>query len=181
MNSIVFGAQRWQRPVWLTLLIASSVVFTLALACATPLAAFGAIAAMTLVRRDAYIVAVGVWLANQAVGFACLQYPLDANCLAWGLVLGITSVLCTLAARQAVSWLGGSLLLRGFAAFLIAFVAYEGSLYLAALVLGGTDIFTLRIQGRIFLINGFAMIGLLLLNWVGSALRIAPARRMAHA
>jgi hypothetical protein len=45
----------WRRLVWFGLLISASVAFSLGLACATPFAAFGAAAALTLSRRDALV------------------------------------------------------------------------------------------------------------------------------
>src|SRR5262245_39542962 len=97
----------WRHPFWLALLIGASVTFTLGFACAAPFAAFSAAAALTLARREAYCLTLGVGLANQVIGFAFLNYPWDANCLAWGAAIGVTAVLSTLAARQAVHRLKG--------------------------------------------------------------------------
>jgi hypothetical protein len=58
----------WRRPLWIALLVAASVAFTLGFACATPLAAFAAIAALSMPRKDALLLIGLVWLANQAVG-----------------------------------------------------------------------------------------------------------------
>ena len=70
--------------LWLAPLIGASVAFSLGLACATPFAAFAAAAALTLSRRDAYVLILSVWLANQFVGFTVLSYPWTASTLAWG-------------------------------------------------------------------------------------------------
>jgi hypothetical protein len=59
----------WRRPLWIALLVAASVAFTLGFACATPLAAFAAIAALSMPRKDALLLIGLVWLANQAIGF----------------------------------------------------------------------------------------------------------------
>jgi hypothetical protein len=45
----------------------------MAFACITPFAAFAAIAAATLSLRRALLWTVGVWLANQAIGFGLLD------------------------------------------------------------------------------------------------------------
>ena len=63
----------WRRLVWFGLLISASVAFSLGLACATPFAAFGAAAALTLLRRDALVLVTSVWFANQLVGFTMLE------------------------------------------------------------------------------------------------------------
>ena len=43
----------WRHPLWLGLLVVASGVFSLGLACAVPLAAFAAAAALSLSRRGA--------------------------------------------------------------------------------------------------------------------------------
>src|ERR1700722_16951716 len=94
---------QWRLLLWLALLVAGSVAFTLGFACATPLAAFGAAAALTLPRHQALGLTGAVWLASQIVGFSVLGYPLTADCLAWGAVLGIAAVAGTVAARAAAT------------------------------------------------------------------------------
>jgi len=91
----------WRHPLWLALLVAASVVFSLGLACAAPFTAFGAAAALTLSRRDALVLVMSVWLANQLVGFTLLHYPWTANAFAWGGALGVVAVLATLARGRA--------------------------------------------------------------------------------
>jgi len=59
----------------------ASVLFTLGFACAVPLAAFAAIAAMSFGRREALAAIGAVWLANQAWGFAVMHYPMDRETL----------------------------------------------------------------------------------------------------
>src|SRR5215510_1160511 len=83
----------WRRFLWLAVLVAASVAFTLGLACAVPLAAFAAAAAFTLPRWDALVLIVAVWLANQLVGFAVLDYPWTASTFAWGAALGAVAIL----------------------------------------------------------------------------------------
>jgi hypothetical protein len=89
----------WRHPLWLALLVSASVVFSLGLACAAPFTAFGAAAALTLSRRDALVLVMSVWLANQPVGFTLLHYPWTANAFAWGVALGVVAVLATLASQ----------------------------------------------------------------------------------
>ena len=63
---------------WAGFLVAASAVGSLVFACATPFAAVAAVAAITLPLRPALAASVGVWLANQAVGYGLLAYPIDA-------------------------------------------------------------------------------------------------------
>jgi hypothetical protein len=156
--------------LWLALIVAASVAFTLGFACAVPLAAFGAVAALTLAPRDALLLIGAVWFANQIVGFAVLGYPWTTNSLAWGAVLGVTAVLATMAAQ----WVAVRLERTGHIAascgtFLAAFAVYEVALFVAAVAaLGGTEDFTLAIVSQIFGINAMALVGLLVLNQLGT-------------
>jgi hypothetical protein len=156
----------WRHPLWLGLLVAASVVFSLGLACAVPLAAFAAAAALSLSRPDALLLITLVWLANQLVGFTLLDYPWTVSTFAWGAVLGVVALLATLASQ----WIAGHLAnaRRAFTAaatFLAAFAVYEAALFaVSAILLGGTEIYTAAIQGRIFAINAAAFVGLLVLD-----------------
>src|SRR6185312_7148286 len=74
------------------LLVTSCALASFALACATPFAAFAAIAAATLPWRPACLVVVGAWLINQAIGFGVHHYPVDASTIAWGFVIGAAAL-----------------------------------------------------------------------------------------
>ena len=167
----------WGHAVWLALLVAASAAFSFVFACATPFAAFGAAAALTLSRRDAVRLTVAVWLANQVLGYAVLQYPWTANSFAWGAVLGAAAVLTTVAARGVALRLAGrSDGVLALAPLLAAFMAYEGVLFAVAMAwLGGTESFTLPIVGRILSVNVVAFIGLLALHRVGVGVGLVPS------
>ena len=150
----------WRHHLWLVLLIAGSLLFTLGIACAVPFAAFGAVAAMTLSRRNALLLTLALWLSNQIVGFAVLHYPWDAMTLTWGAILGAVALLSTAAAQTTIR--RHSLLTTAIASFAAAFAVYEGSLYLvSATVMGGTEDFASAILWRILAINAAAFSGLL--------------------
>ncbi len=161
----------WGHEFWLALLVAASAAFSFVFACATPFAAFGAAAALTLSRRDALRLTVAVWLANQVLGYAVLQYPWTANSFAWGAVLGAAAILTTVAARGVALRLAGrSDGVRALATLLAAFMVYEGVLFAVAMAwLSGTESFTLPIVGRSFAVNVVALIGLYALHRVGVA------------
>jgi len=175
--------------LWISLLVAGSVVFSLGFACAAPLAAFAAAAALTSSRRDALMLILSVWFANQLVGFAVLGYPWTASTFAWGSALGAAAVLATLAGQ----WTAGrsvdaARIVRYSATFLGAFAAYEVALFVVALsLLGGTEDFTAAILGRIFFMNATAFVGLLVLHRVAVSMGLAanpmiPLRtRASHA
>jgi hypothetical protein len=156
----------WHRHRWLALLVAASVVFSLGFACAAPLAAFSAAAALTFSYRNAVLLMMAVWLINQMIGYAVLDYPWTANSLAWGAALGIAAVLATLAARgAALRFYRAGQVLIPFLGFLTAFAVYEAALFaIAVALLGGKEGFAPAIVGRIFAINAVATVGLLVLT-----------------
>ncbi|GIW79943.1 MAG: hypothetical protein KatS3mg105_1750 [Gemmatales bacterium] len=167
----------WKQRLWLAALVASSIVLSLWLACAMPFAAFCALAACSLSRRHAIYFTASVWLANQAVGFAFLNYPWTANGLAWGAAMGLASLVTTFAAYQTVAhsnirWLP----LQGVLAFSTAFTVNELLLFAISFVLGGTENFTFAIQARILTINAIAFAGLLALSKVGALLGVLQPR-----
>lgn len=181
-TQLSFGPRPSQRPWWLATLVGASLVFSLGFACAVPFAAFGAVAALTMNRRDAFALVALVWLANQAAGFGVLHYPWTVEALAWGGGLLLAAILAALAARIAATRA------RGFfgrfttiVAFLAAFVAYEGFLFAASAVFAnGVENFALAIVARIFSINALAFVGLLAANQLRVALSgQAAAQRRA--
>lgn len=155
----------WRAPLWIALLVLASVVFSLGFACAVPLAAFAALAALTLSRRDALLLVGAVWLTNQIAGFTVLHYPLDPSTFAWGAVLGAIALASTLAAQ----WVKGQVPLAGGAfVFLAAFAVYEGSLVAISLAFGsGLSNFTPSIVRRILAINFAAFAALYLIHRMG--------------
>ena len=168
---------RWRRPLWLALLVVASVAFTLGFACAVPLAAFAAAAALTLPRRQALLLVAAVWLANQVVGFAVLSYPWDGETFAWGAALGVVALLSTLAARAVAHRLArAGTAAAALAAFAGAFAVYEGALFVVSLAAGATADFTPHIVAWILTMNAGAMLGLMLLHRLGELVGLAPAQ-----
>jgi hypothetical protein len=156
----------WRHRLWLGSLLAASLGLTLGFACAVPFAAFGAVAALTLRRRDALLVTVALWLLNQIIGFTVLHYPWDAMTLAWGAILGIVALLSTAAALTAI---GGRrvTVVTGVTSFAAAFAVYEGSLYLvSAVAMGVTEDFAAATVLQILEINAAAFAGLLAVGWL---------------
>jgi len=144
------------RLLWFGLLLAASLGCTFGFACAVPFAAFGAISAMTLSRRDALLITLALWLVNQIIGFTFLNYPWDAMTFFWGATLGGSAVLSTSAALLLVAQ--RNLIISAVASFTAAFVAYEGSLYLISIPMGATEDFTASIVLRILEINATSFI-----------------------
>ena len=173
----------WFRPMWLGLMVLISAALTIAFTCITPFAAFAVIAALTVPRRDTVMLAVALWLTNQAVGFGLLHYPWTASTLAWGVALGVAAVVATLAALGTYRRLGSlPTFARSVVAFLVAFVLYQLSLYaVAAAWLGGTEMFAPGIVSQVLLINAVTLAGLFALRQVVAGAALLIQRRRAHA
>jgi hypothetical protein len=158
--------------LWLATLVVATFAFALVFACAAPFAAFGAVAALTLSRRDALLVTVALWLANQLTGFLVLGYPWTLTSLAWGPAIGIAAVLGTLSAQWAVQRLARTSALRqALGAFLLAFCVYEAVIFVASVAgLGAIEMYAPAILGRVFVTNVAALVGLYALNRLGATL-----------
>ena len=169
--------------LWLTVLVAASIGFTFGFACAVPFAAFGAATALTLNTRDALLLTVALWLANQIVGFGLMGYPWDGSTLLWGAVLGVVALLSTAAARIASTrFASASYSVILVASFAAAFIVYEGGLYIvAAAWLGGTEDFAPSIVAYIAGLNIVAFAGLLILEQLGRMLGLAAAPSLSVA
>ncbi len=76
-------AAGWHLPVWIALLVAASVAFSLGFACATPLCGLCRNRSPDDVPAQCLLLLVClVWFANQAIGFGVLHYPLGTDTLA---------------------------------------------------------------------------------------------------
>ena len=76
------------------------VLASLAFACATPFAAFAALAGAMLPLSAALPVVVAAWIINQAIGFGVLGYRVEMNTLLWGVGIGVAASIATVASAQ---------------------------------------------------------------------------------
>ena len=168
--------------LWTALLTAGSVAFSLILACATPFAALGSLAALRLEKRTALLLVIQAWLANQLVGYLILHYPRDLNSYAWGAAIGIAFLASVMGAGRIRAFVGRretAISLVG--TLLAAFVAYEAILWLASLTLAsGPEAFSLHVMARAFVINAGAFIGLLALQRIAIFVGFLPAASPAR-
>jgi len=143
------------------LLTGASLSASLALACATPFAAYAVVASAMLPLPSALIAVTAAWAVNQAIGFSVLGYPHDPLTLAWGLAIGAAALVATAASMfvlRSSRRTGGPVAL-GFA-LVGAYAAYELVLFSATPILGGAGSFTLAIVGRLGVLNLVWLIGL---------------------
>ena len=142
--------QTWFVPV---VLVAISAVSSWEFACITPFVAFAVVAGYALSARAAVLTVAAVWLVNQAIGFAVLDYPGTLDTILWGFAIGAAALLAAVLACATLRLgLGNNVTAIG-AAFVLAFAAYEGGLFLVTFALGGQDAFTPAIVGHVALLN----------------------------
>ena len=175
----VFGERHL---LWSASLILAGAFFSLAFACAAPLAGFAAIAALTSTRRGALALTAAIWLANQLVGFTILHYPTDFETLAWGGALGVVALLCCETARIVARFAAGAG--APSAALIASFLVYEGMLFsITSVVSGDVSHYALASVAWIFTINALAFLGLwawsLLCAAIGAARPAALSSRHA--
>jgi len=159
-----------KRFAWGGILTVLTVASTLAVACGTPFAALATLAALFLPRRDAFVLIAVNWLANQAIGFGLLDYPLNWDCYRGGINLGIAALLSTMAALLAQEALRNvATPLRAIGSFAAAFIAYEGILFLMTPAGSRAD-FAAPVVLYIFYVNAVAFVALLLLQTAAAAM-----------
>lgn len=160
------------------------VLASLALACAMPFVALAALAALTGSRREAILVTVGAWLANQLVGYGLLAYPQTWDSFGWGAALGIAAVAATLTAGAVAAMLASRPRWLGWlGAFVAAFVVFEGLLLAATAVLpSGGEAFSPATVLYILQVNLLAFLALAAAWTLSAALyRLAPGTHSTSA
>jgi hypothetical protein len=145
----------------LVLLTGACVLASLAFACATPFAAFAALAGAMLPLSAALPVVVAAWIVNQAIGFGALGYPMEMNTLLWGLAIGVAALAATAVSAQAarLGSTAGRIAALG-AALVAAYATYEIVLFAFTPVLGDGGAFSPAIVARLGVLNVVWMIGL---------------------
>ena len=161
------------KQTWMAVLVGAAIAFSFALACGMPFAALGALAVLVFPIRHARWLAGLGWLANQVIGFGLLGYPLDVLTLAWGLALGLSAVAAVGAAAFAIRFSGT---VRIGAALFAAWVAQQGTVFAASLVLGGTaTAFAPDVVWFIFWTNALGFAALLAVQVLGARIGVARA------
>lgn len=172
--SQIYSSYAKARLLWIVLLIAGCTILTLKFACAAPFAALAALAALDMNRRDGVLLILGVWAANQAIGYGVLGYPHEFQSYAWGAVIGLASLAAFFAARfTAHRMTGHGIALAAPAALLAAFVATRIIFTAAEAILPG-DFLSWQIVLEIARTNAVAFIVLLALHAIVAQLGLLP-------
>ncbi|WP_373492112.1 hypothetical protein [Parasphingorhabdus sp.] len=127
--------------IWAGVLVTSSVLGSLALACMFPFAAIATLLAATLPFRKAMVWMAAAWFTNQLVGYLLLGYPQTVYSFSHGLAIGLTALATLWVAKKVFTLRGDQSMVSAVLAFGAAFVAYQALLLVAALFLGGVQNF----------------------------------------
>ena len=169
-----------QRAAWGAVLTTVSVLATLALACATPFAALAVMAVIFLPRREAFVLIGLNWLANQAIGYGLLHYPLSWRSFEGGLDIGIAamaSVGASLLVYRPLLKFGTAVAIVG--TLVTSFVVNEGALFVTAMGQFAGD-FAAPIALSMFYLNGIALAGLLALQVLATAIGlVVPSAQLS--
>lgn len=164
--------------IWIALIAGLTVIGSYGYACAAPLAAVAALAALKMERTDGLILVGLAWVINQAVGFLLLSYPHTTESYLWGAAIGFAAFVGYFAARAAtranVPAIAGWVI-----TFLVAFAGYQAALYVGGWTFTDPSSgFTAEVVGEVFAINAVAYAGFALVYLAAVALSvIAPTRR----
>jgi hypothetical protein len=170
--TVPYVAGRTEEALWPLLLVAVSAVASWGFACVTPFPALAVAAAYVLRGRAAFLAVGGIWLANQLVGYAALDYPWTPNTALWGLAIAVAALLAAGAAMHVLGRHERSAIRALVVALPVAFCLYEAVLIVATPALGGIDGFAPHILG------GFALLNL---AWAAALVGVAEAVRGAAA
>lgn len=171
--------------VWLFVLALAGLGGSVVIACIAPFVALAVALAGTVRLTVALRAMTGIWLGNQFVGFAFYHYPRTPNTALWGLAIGAAALLATaVAAKVMTHGTALPILARAGLALGLGFIAYESSLFVAALFLGGIETFSPAIIAQVGFSNLVWFIGLVALNelvamvckpWLGTIPRLVKA------
>lgn len=171
--------------VWIAVLVVAGVGGSVVISCITPFAALGVALAGTVRRSAALSAMIAIWLTNQVIGFAFLGFPWTSFTISWGIAIGAAALLSAFVATVVLNRLPSMLALwRIGIALLLAYLAYQFSLFLAALFIGSFDAFTFATLAEIGLSNVLWLAGIVVLNellaiacrpWLGLTPRLLTA------
>ena len=171
--------------VWLLILALAGLGGSLVISCVMPFVALAVALAGTVRLAVALRAMTAIWFINQLIGFVFLHFPCTENTILWGCAIGCAALLSTVVASSVIKHANGAPpLARLGLALLLGYVAFEASLSVAALFLGGVETFSPAVITQIGLVNLAWLVGLIVLNelllvvgksWVGVIPRLAKA------
>lgn len=147
--------------IWIGLLVGAATVASAAFACAAPFAAVAMLAAATLPLRQALAVSAALWLGNQIVGYGLIDYPMDGESIAWGMIVGMAGLAATFVSYRARS-IAATLptLARLVILLAVAFATYQFGLLLGSAFISAHGGMAADIVAYVAFINATWAIGL---------------------
>ena len=147
--------------LWIGLLVGAATVASAAFACAAPFAAVAMLAAATLPLRQALAATAALWIGNQIVGYGLIDYPVDGESIAWGIIVGAASLVATFVTHHVGKVATHqSTLIRLAILFIAAFATYQIGLLLGSAFVSAHGGMAIDIVAYVAFINGTWTIGL---------------------
>jgi hypothetical protein len=115
------------------------------LGCVVPFSAIAAAAALYCGRKIGAGVVLVTWGVNQLLGFTLHGYPHTASTYAWGVAIGVASLVSFAVA--------GALRRSAAVAFVVAFLTFEAVLMVFSIPLGDWGAYAPRILAQLLLTN----------------------------
>lgn len=173
-----------RRYAWPATLATATILGSLAAACMMPFVALAVIVAATMSRLRGLVTVGSIWATNQILGFTIMGYPQTGYAFAWGVALGVASILALFVARGILFDRTAITALRMVGAFVLAFASCEGFLFGFALIAGGTETFSASIIGQILTNDatwfaGLAVMYLLVTRAAPNVFGPSPSVRLA--
>ncbi|QEY31441.1 hypothetical protein EVJ50_03415 [Synechococcus sp. RSCCF101] len=165
---------------WLPLLLLGLGTCSSAVHAHAPLVAFAAMSGVMLKPRRAVVVALLIWLVNQAIGFGIRGYPLSGMAFTWGSLMGVGTLLVVSLASIRPPFSRSSM--TGHALWCVialvgGFVLYQGLISLAYPVILDGHFMGLDVVASVFRKQAVWAGGMALGH--GLLMRLQMARRLA--
>jgi hypothetical protein len=171
--------------VWLLILVLAGVAGSLVISCVTPFVALAVALAGTVRLATALRTMAVICLTNQFIGFVFFHFPRTLNVALWGIAIGGGALLSTVVASNVIKHARScSTIARLGLALILGYAAYEISLFVAALFLGGAETFSPTIVAQLGLNNAVWLAVIVALNELVVILcksRIGKLPRLARA
>ncbi len=170
--------------VWIVILTLAGIGGSLVISCVTPFVALAIALAGTVRLRIALRAMTAIWLLNQLIGFVFFHLPRTPNTALRGLALCVAALLSTVAAATVIKRAVFAMAVRLGLTLLFGYAAFEVTLLLSALFLGGVETFSPLVIAQIGLVNLLWLAGLVALNelvavlgktWLGVTPRLLQA------
>lgn len=169
---------------WPLILAAATIVGSIAAACMMPFAALATVVAASMPFRRGVVTVTAIVAANQAIGFAFLNFPATLYTAAWGVALYVATLTALAVAHRTIGNDRDLVATHLILACASAFAAFEAILFAFANTAGGLETFTpsiiaLLARNEALWLGALAALRLLATGWAPAVFGAPPRVRLA--